>query len=213
MQDIQLIRLLDVLRVNSIRNATGISPRSIVVGGEDFHDVEEVLINAIQSPQFTVFSKTELVAQVPDDLVDGIISDVAVLSASLTFTDRSLVEFTAGIRPRTVSGILRLMQNFLRLLLRGQGTNIFHPRSGGSMIKRIGANISSSAAADISIAVSATKQYMINVQTQDRNIPPSERLLSADIQALTVDPASTSIFVTIALTSHSGQTAAATLST
>jgi len=52
---------------------------------------------------------------------------------------------------------------------------------------------------------------LINVQTTDRGIPPSERLLSAEIQSLNVDSLSTSAFVTIVLTSHSGARGAATI--
>jgi hypothetical protein len=105
------------------------------------------------------------------------------------------------------------MQNFLRILLRSPGSNRFHPRSGGGLLKRVGSTANNQTAADIAIAVQSAKQYMINVQTVDRNIPPSERLLSAEIQALTVDPQSTTAFVTIVLTSHSGARSAATIQT
>jgi hypothetical protein len=208
---IQLVRLLDVLPTSSFSNAPGVVPRSLIVRGRDFRNVESVLINGFTSPEFVAYSETALIAQVPEGIEDAIITGVTVLSTSLTFTERSLVELTLGTRPKKVTGTLRLIQVFLRQLLRTQGTNIFHPRSGGGMIKRVGGITSQQAAADVAIAVAAARQYVINAQTQDRNIPPSERLLSADIQALTADPRSTSIYVTILLTSHSGQTGAATL--
>ncbi len=211
MDTIQVIRLLDVLQVSSIANAPGVHPRSLIVKGTDFHAVEQVLINGMVSPEFVAYSTTQLVAEVPDAITDAIITDVAVLSSAITLTDRSLVEFTAGTRPRKANGVLRLMQVFLRQLLRTPGTNVFHPNSGGGMIRRVGGNISNSAAADIAVAVGQTKTYIVGVQSAERNIPASERLLSAEIGGLSVDPANASIYVTVILTSHSGKRGAATL--
>jgi hypothetical protein len=211
MDGIQVVRLLDVLRVNEIRNATGVSPRSIIVKGQDFENVESVLINGMEAPEFVVYSTTELIAEVPEAISDSIITEVMVLSSALTLTERSVVEFTFGTRPRKVHGMLRLMQSFLRLLLRSPGSNLFHPRSGGGLLRRIGDVASRQTAADVAIAINSTKQYLINVQTAERNIPPSERLLSAEIKALNVDPQATAVYITVVLTNHSGQTGAATI--
>ena len=211
MNSIQLIRLLDVVNVNLVREAVGVSPRSIIVEGEDFNSVEQVILDGIQSPDFVVYSPTQLVAEVPETLRTSTIHTVTVLSQNLTLTERSLVEFTFGTRPKMVRGTLRMMQNFLRILLRSPGSNLFHKRSGGGLLKRIGDNITSRSAADVQIAVNLTKQYIINIQTPVRQIPPTERLLSAEITSLNADPTSTSIYVTIVLTNHSGQRAGTTL--
>lgn len=211
MNGISVVRLLDVLRVNSIRYAPGVTPRSIIVQGQDFRNVERVLINGSPAPEFVVYSPTELVAQVPDIYRNSVISDVSVLSSQLTLTERSLVTFTFGTRPKKIFGVLRLMQTFLRILLRTPGSNAFHRRSGGGMLSRVGSNISTRAAADIAIAVSSTKTYLVGVQTAERNIPPNERLLNAEITYLDVDERNTAISVTIVLTNHSGQQTAATL--
>jgi hypothetical protein len=52
---------------------------------------------------------------------------------------------------------------------------------------------------------------LIGVQTAEKNIPPNERLLNAEISSLDVDERNTAISVTIVLTNHSGQSTAATL--
>ena len=192
MYTIQVIRLLDVLRVNAIRNAPGVVPRSIIVTGADFRSVESVLMNGLLAPEFVVYSATELVAEVPEDLREAAIADVAVLSSALTLTDRSLVEFTFGTRPKKLRGILRLMQVFL-------------------LFAQIGSPITEHVAADAAVAVTNARQYIIGVQTPEQNIPPSERLLSAEISGLIVDPGSTSMYLTVLLTSHSGARGAATL--
>jgi hypothetical protein len=213
MSGIQLIRLLDEVRVNSIRNALGVSPRSIIVKGEDFRSVEQVIIDGFVAPSFVAYSTTELVAEVPEPLREAVLNSVSVLSSALTMTERSLVEFTLGTRIKKVSGSLRLMQTFLRILLRSPGSNRFHPRSGGGLLKLVGGNIGNQTAADIAVAIQTARQYLINVQTSDRTLAPSERLLSAEIQSLNVDPGSTSSYVTIVLTSHAGTRGAATITT
>jgi hypothetical protein len=213
MNGLQLTRLLDVLTVTSVRNATGVSPRSIVVRGEDFRNVETVLINGTASPSFVAYSTSELIAEVPEAWRDESITAVAVMSSRLTFTTRSIVNFTVGTKVRKVNGVLRLMQQFLRILLRTPGSNVFARQSGGGLLTSIGSNISARAAADIAVAVNTARSYLIGVQTIERNLPPNERLLSAEISALDVDPRGTSIAVTIVLTNHSGQRTAATLTT
>jgi hypothetical protein len=214
MYSIQLIRLLDVLKVNTVRNARGINPRSIIISGQDFTNVESVLINGTVSPAFMVLSSTQIIAEVPSLYQDAIITDVAVLATQVTFTQKTLVTFTFGTRPKKVSGTQRLMQTFLRLLLRSPGSNVFHRRSGGGLVTGVGkTNIGSKTAADVAVAINTTKQYLIGVQTAERNIPPSERLLSAEIAGINADPANTSLAVTIVLTSHAGQRTAATMMT
>jgi len=61
------------------------------------------------------------------------------------------------------------------------------------------------------IAVNSTQQYLIGVQTAERNIPPAERLLSATVAKVSASRKDTAVSVTIVLTNHSGQSAAATL--
>lgn len=211
MDSIQLIRLLDVANISLVQEAAGVSPRSLLVIGEDFRSVEQVVMDGIASPDVVVLSDTQLVAEVPEVLRSSTIFNVTVLSQSLTLTDSSLVEFTFGTRPVTARSTVRVIQNFLRILLRSPGSNIFHKRSGGGLLKRVGDNITARSAADVQIAVTNTKQYIVSIQTPQRSIPPSERLLEAEITALNADPANTSLYVTILLTTHSGQQAGTTL--
>lgn len=211
MDGIQLIKLLDVLQVDGFDNAVGVTPRSLVVQGQSFKNVDTVLINGTASPSFVVYSEVELIAQVPEDLEDAIITEVVVLSAVPTYTARSVIELTVGTRVKRASGAQRLLQTFIRLLLRTTGSNIFHKTSGGSMSKRIGANITERLAADISVSVATTKQYIIAQQTPEAQIPPSERLMSAEIAGIEADTPNSSIYVTIILTTQSGQRSGATL--
>jgi hypothetical protein len=214
--DIQVVRLLDVLPITGVAEAVGVVPRSVILTGDDFSSVEEVLLNGIPSPEFVAFQKTKIVAQVPPEIVAAAITDVFVLSSKLTLTQRSVVEFTYGTRPQTVTGILKLMQTFIRLLIRSPGSNVFHRRSGGGLFKKIGATIGAGtnrdrAAAEAAVSVNLTRQHIISVQTPLREIAPSERLLSANIVSLDSDPQNGALSMSVELLSHSGQRGLATI--
>jgi hypothetical protein len=173
-------------------------------------------MNGFPSPEFVVFQKTKILAQVPGEAVLAPITDAFVLSKKLTLTQRSLVEFSFGARPEKVTGILKLMQTFIRMLIRTQGSNVFHKRSGGGLFKKIGATIGAGpgrdrAAADATVAVSRTRQHIIAVQAPVRSIPPSERLLSASVFALDVDPQNGTLSMSVDLVSHSGKRGLATI--
>lgn len=210
MRDVQVIRLLDLLDVNKIEEAVGVSPRSIIVRGTDFDSVEQVHINGMLAPEFVVMDTRSLVAEVPLPLRNTVLTTASVLSKTLTLTDRSLVEFTVG-HPSAIEGPAQMMQNFLRILLRTPGSNVFHPNSGGGMLKRIGPTVDKSAAADIALSIARTKTYIISVQSPRRNIPAEERLLNAEIANLSIDAATSNIDVTIVLTSHTGLRTGSTL--
>lgn len=207
----QLIRLLDLADLTEVSEARGVSPRSLYIEGRDFSSVESVAINGLVSPEFAVLTPTRIIAEVPEPIRNSTIVDVAVFSQNLTLTDRSLVEFTFGTRPRTARGVIRLMQNFLRILLRTPGTNVFHPEAGGGLLRSIGGVITPRSAADVQLAVSRTLQYVQRAQSRQREIPPQERLLAAEIMSLNTNPAQTSLHVSIVLTNHAGQRVGSTL--
>lgn len=209
---IRLIRLLDVLPVTAARNAEGVFPRSLIITCDSLHAVDQVLFNGMLSPSFAVYSEHQLIAEVPEVLDGAIITDVAVLSSVPTMTERSLIEFGIGARVARQTGVQRLVQTFVRLLLRTAGSNIFHKTLGGSLSASIGvSNVSSRAAADVAMAIGTVRQQIIAAQTPYSLIPPSERLLSAEVASLTEDPASSSLFCTLVLTAHDRQRSAATL--
>jgi hypothetical protein len=211
MYGVMIIRLADLLPVTSFVNAAGVTPRSLLITGTDFVNVESVLIGGIPAPEFVLLGKNQLLAQVPSFLVDEAITEVSVFAYALRATRRSLVEFTVGTRPRKVRGILRLLQNYIRILLRTPGTNRFHKNSGGGLRRGIGQNLSVSAAADVVASVSRTTSYFLGVQARDGGIPPSERLLSASVENVVSDPGTGTLYVTISLLTHTGEQGIANL--
>ena len=210
MKGLRLMRLLDVLPVTGARNADGIMPRSLIVSCPDLRAVDQVLINGMSSPSFAVYSKTELIAEVPEPLEDAIVTDVAVLSSVPSYTQRSLVELGVGARVAIARGSQRLLQTFIRMLLRTGGSNIFHPELGAGLGNAVGATLSKHARADVAVAIGMVKTQIIAAQSPYTNIPASERLLSAEIAALHEDAQTSTIYVTVVLTTHDRQRNAAT---
>ena len=215
MTDIQVVRLSDVLPVTAISRVPGVLPRSVMLDGNDFENVEQVFLNGSPAPEFVVMSPQQILAQVPPDQVQEIIRDAYVLSTRLSFTNRTVVELSVGIRPQTVTGTLLLVQNFVRMLLRSPGSNIFDKNSGGGLYRQVGRVIGADArdrvGAEIAVSISTTRQQFIAAQTPDRTIPPDERLLTADLIGLTVSPNEGVIYASVAVTSHARATAAATI--
>ena len=215
MTDIQVVRHSDVLPVTAISRVPGVTPRSVMLDGNNFENVEQVFLNGSAAPEFVVMSARQILAQVPLDQVQETIRDAYVLSTRLSYTNRTVVEMSVGIRPQTVSGTLLLVQNFVRMLLRTPATNIFDKTSGGGLYRQIGKVMGADAreriGAEIAVAVSNTRQQFIAAQTPDRRISPDERLLTADVIGLTVSPREGTIYASVAVTSHARATAAATI--
>lgn len=214
MNGIQVVRLLDSITVSRLENVPGVRPRQLKVTGSDFRSVELVILNGFETTDFIVDSKYVLRVTVPEIIQDAVIVSVSVLSNSLTLTESSLVTFNVGTKPTATNGILRLMQNFVRLLFRTPGTNIFYPKSGGGVQPMVrGRTIDpDKVSGEIAIAVSRVHNFIVNAQSPERGIPSSERLLSSDILSIR-QPDETSMEVSIQLTNHSGTRAAATFIT
>lgn len=211
MRGVQLIRLLDAVDVFGVEALPGVVPRSVRVQGRDFRSIEQIFLNGFEAPEFVVYSSTELVVQVPAELALAQITDVLVLSRNLTLTERSLIDFTVGTRIQTARGTIRLMQTFLRVLLRTPGSNLFHPETGGGLHASVGGNITSRSAADIHVAVSRTRQQLLAAQAGQSGLQPTERLMGAEVAAVRADPQRTSVYATILLTSAAGDRAGTTL--
>lgn len=215
MTDIQVVRLSDVLHASGISRVPGVTPRSVMVAGTGFKNVESVYLNGSLAPEFVVMSEKEILAQVPSDQLQETITEAYALSTRLSFTSRSLVEMSVGIRPQKVSGTLLLVQNFTRMLLRTPGSNIFSRSSGGGLFRQVGRVLGSNArdkvGAEVAVSVARTRQLLIAAQTPNRKIPPSERLMSADVVGLSITPREGTVYMSVSVTSHAGTTAAATI--
>lgn len=190
-------------------------PRVVDLIGEDFRAVDEVLINRISSPDVVIVNKTRLVAQVPDALLNSRILSVSVLSRRLTVSPKSVLRFRISKTPGKVSGILRLMQKFLKILLQSPGTDIFNRGIGGGALVNVGTTFGAHEGGDIVndlvIAVDTTSRQIISLQSRNPSIPSDERLLSAKILTAGFNKEESAVDVAVLITSQSGRSGTANL--
>lgn len=178
--------------------------------------MDEVLINDIPSPDIIVLSKTRLLAQLPDSLqkVPNVVS-VSVLSRNLTITNRSLIRFRISDTPGRVTGILRLVQLFLKVLFTTPGSDIFNKRTGGGALVNIGETFGADEGGDIIsdfvISVDTTARQILAQQGRNPRIPRDERLLSARVKAAGFNRQLGALIATVELTSQAGRAALANL--
>lgn len=206
--DFQIIFPQETIDLSSVVVLPG-EPKTVEVLGEDFRAVDEVLINGTQSPKVMVVAKNKLTAEVPDLWKSSDILSVNVVSRHITLSPRSLVKFKIGRRPGKVSGIMRLMQLFLKILFTTPGTDIFNKHLGAAGLRNVGETIGDGAEmlSSLVIAVDTATRQIVALQARNPSIPLDERLMDAKIVRQGFDKSNLSVILEIELRSQSGQLA------
>lgn len=214
MVDFQVVFPQQVIQLTSVRVIAG-PPPAIVVLGKDFRYVDAVEINNLESPNVVVNSKTQLTAQLPEIVVGGVVESVMVTSRNLTVTPRSMIQFKIGNVASKVSGILRLVQIFLKILLTAPGTDIFSQPVGGDALRNLGRTFGKSQSgtivSDFVVAVQTTSRQIISIQGRNPAVPRDERLLSASVLSASYSQQELGLFVSVKITSQAGQEALANI--
>jgi hypothetical protein len=194
MKDFRIVHAKSILKVHSVAPIRGFLPPSVVVVGERLDRTREVLYNGLQANEFIVSSASRLIVRIPESQVGKELSDLQVLSSvSLTRLD-TLISLELSKPPKQVEGIDRLIQAWLMIFYTTPGSDIFNPSSGGGVQTLIGRSTDrtgKNVAADLVEAIDRTRQELLRIQTGNARIPPSERLLSAELQGIQFDPNST----------------------
>jgi hypothetical protein len=211
--DLQCAFPNEMVRLSQVSQVPGLFPRTLDIIGEDFRSVNEVLVNGILSPSFVIVGPQRLLAQVPSQVTNNIVSSVSVLSNVLTLTAKSLIKFQFGTRTQKVSGLLRLCQFFLKVLFTTPGRDIFSPNLGGAGLKNIGRSFAkeegSGVVADLYVAVTSTVNQITALQSRNPRLPREEKLLSATVISAQFNPQELALIAAIELLSQTGQFALA----
>jgi hypothetical protein len=209
--DFQVVFPQKLVELSSVRTVQGVVPRTLSVIGSDFRAVDEVLINGVPSPDVVVLSQQSLLAQIPAVFVDQTITSVAVASRELGLSARSTLKFRLGRTPSKVSGVLRLVQLFLKLLLQTPGSDIFAKTLGGGALRGLGTTFckeeSGAIVSDFVLAVSTTQRQLIALQGRNPSLPRDERLLAAKVLAASFNRNESALLVSLELTSQAGRAA------
>ena len=213
--DFQIVFPQESIQLTSIELVPNSSPRLLAIKGADFTSVDQVLINDLESPSYHVVSKNELVAVVPGQVASAEIDTVNVTSRSLTITRKSLLKFRVSTVPSKVTGILRLVQMFVKILFTTPGTDIFNPKLGGNGLRPLGRNFgkqqTGAILSDFVVAVDNTSKQIIALQGRQSQVPLEERLLSATVTASQFSIEEGALITTVEVTSQAGRSAIASL--
>lgn len=224
MIDFQVIAIRDVLPVNRVQVAHGVSPYSLYLRGPasaDFSNTYEVMINEWKSPSVVVVDSRTLLAQVPTQVQDGnkAIRSVVVVSNRLTYADRSRIDFTVSDAPVLVAGMERLIQTFLKILLQTPGTDAFSQKIGGGVLRLVGklsgapTASANNVASEVQLAVTRTSRQLIAIQSKGAALPLQEKLLYARLLEARFSPQTQALTAMIDLANQSGVSSVVALET
>ena len=209
MMDLLVVHPKEVISLSKVTEVGQGLPRVFELVGEDFRAADKVYFNGDESPSFVILGKKKLLAQVPVQLTYERIVSAEVLSNKLTLSSRSRLQLTLGTAPRMVTGMLRLLQLFLKILLTSPGTDAFSPRIGGGFGRIIGAPVEQRAAgglvADAVASIKQAEEQVKAVQAGNRQIPLAERLLSAQVESTGYNKTEQLLQIKVILRNMAGQ--------
>lgn len=211
--DLQYISLVNELQLVRIEEITGADPRSLrIVGRGGFNTAQRVVINDYGLDNFTLVSDTVIVVDLPDLFEDVPAAQMtfAVVSGQYTGIGKARLVFGPTLHVRKVSGLQKLIQQVVKVLLSKIGSNKFNPGQGGGLVEALGDNLSPSGKSKISAAVAMaitnTEAQVIAAQTGALSISASERLLSFTLVGIEFVGESQSVNAILKLTSYAGRT-------
>jgi hypothetical protein len=213
--DLQIVMPQESVLITSAQVVPGADPPTLDIIGDDFTSVDEVLINDFVCPSYHVISPTRMYATVPDQVPLIDVSKVAVTSRRLVMTPQSYLKFRVSRIPGKVTGILRLIQLFVKVLFTTAGTDIFNPQLGGNGMRPLGRNFgkqeTGSILSDFVICVDNTSRQIVTIQGRQAQLPMDERLLSARVTASQFSIDEAALITTVEVTSQAGRSALANL--
>lgn len=192
-----------------VEGVTADGLRVLTIQGADFRAVDEVLLNDTVSPHVVVSGRTVLTALVPLQLGTDHVTSVQVFSNKITLSASSLIRFKLGDVTTKTSGMLKLMQLFLKTLFTSPGRDIFDPQLGGDALRNIGRTFGrgqgASIVGDYVIAVERAAKQVIAIQARDHMIPRDERLLNVKVDSARFDMQQSALVTTTSLYNQAGK--------
>lgn len=209
MADLQVVIPQVLIPLTGVSEVPDAPRRTLDIRGTDFRSVDEVLINDVVCSFFSILGPQQLLAEVPELVGEQEITDIAVRSNRLTLDSKSSMRFRLGSVVTPVSGILRLVQLFLKILLTSPGRDIFTPNLGGNALKNLGESFGASqnqkVVSEFVVAVDQTTRQIVSLQARDPSIPRDERLLSATVISSFFSAEESALIVSIEVTNQTGR--------
>jgi hypothetical protein len=213
---LEVVKFRDLIEVTEIpRLVPEFEQPTLEVRGDDFSSVDSVLVNEMPAPEFIIINKSTMYVQLPAGALNAI-RTIEVISSSFTKTIRSSkLLFQIGDSPKTVFGIVKLLQLFTKWMLQSPGSDVFNPERGGGLQEITGKLISTRKMEPIMAAVTRSVNMSVSqIRTAQMNrpqIPLDERLLRASVIDLNVFESEMEARIRILVESSAGRRAVAEL--
>lgn len=210
MTTLEVIKFRDILPVQAIPGfVPGVPIPTIELKGSDFRYAETISINDTPASSFIIVDKQTIYAEVPPGI--EAIQTVSVISSKFsTLTPASKVLFRVGEKTKTISGLMKLVQLFVKILLQSPGSDVFNPSLGGGLQDMVGRLTSTKRSdrllAQITQAVDQTRKQIRRSQLNTPGLPVEERLLSATILDVRMIPTLDEAQVRVQIDNVAGQT-------
>jgi len=206
--DLQTIEALAVVPLDQVQILPDSVPVSLRIQGGPFVALDEILINNVASPSFIQVNDREVWAQVPEGM-EGSNVTVAVLSQNLLNADHVQLRFRLGKQTRKVSGLARLVQMFVRVLLMSPGSNLLNPALGGGLLRALRSSYNPNQLqglqTEVYLAVQRASEQLMTLQAREVRTPREERLLSAKVLGCGVSRATGQLALDLELLSQTGK--------
>jgi phage baseplate assembly protein W len=211
--DIQVISVVDDLQVLGATELEGAEPRAIqIVGDGGFINAQRVIINEFGIDSFIVVNDRVLIVT-PGSSLDNVAvenMDIVVVSSSLTNTRRARLFFGPTKRLSRVTGVQKLIQHIVKILLTNSGTNKFRLSEGGNLFRLLGFVLTeagkSRIVSSLAQAVSSTEEQLTISQASASGLELDERLLSLTLGDVTFLEDTQEVLATIRLVTFAGRT-------
>ncbi len=208
MKDIKITNVSASLPVDPNISIVSDNPIIIKITGQKFIQAKTVFVNDQLIPNFIIESQTSILIPLPDSISLSNIKTVAVLTDKFEIGRGNIVYFQMSSSIRSLSGIQKLIQHFIKLLLQAPFSNLFDS-VGGGLLKLVGTNINGTsgepALSEIIDAINRTKNYVQKKQASNKRIPLDEKLLNVTIEGISVGTDKQSINISLTVLNMLGQ--------
>jgi hypothetical protein len=209
--DYQVVFPVEVIKLNALRFVFGSNPPVLDINGQDFRAVDDVVINDQKSLGWAVLSKTRMLAILPAGVAPALVSSINITSRKLVVTDKSILKFQISTTPAKATGILRLMQLYVKLMLTTPGSDIFDKKTGGGILRFLGSTSYGAEGGDIVrrfvVSNDLVSRQIITIQSRQPSLPPDEKLLAAKVLSARFSRQQSALLAATELTTQAGRSA------
>ncbi len=211
-RDFQFISVVDDLSVSTAEDIPDAEPRTLrLTSPGGFNSAQRVIINDFAINTFIIASDRLILVEIGDSFGDLLVSSmrIVVVASTLTSTRRVRLLFGPTRRSKQVTGLQKLVQHVVKIMLTSLGTNRFNVAEGGDLVRGLSGDLSlvdrSRVNTVLARAVETTQDQIIASQASERGLPAAERLLSLSLDRVTYFEAAAEVQAEVRLVTFTGQ--------